>query len=97
MGWTRMAIMAASLVGAMTLGAGNATAQTSPVETLHKVLADYDAFLTRNDPIDAGQRGDLAQASLWPDDSPAAEAKRNHEKLEFKARLDAIPVANLTG
>jgi len=97
MGWGRVAIMAASLVGAMTLGAGSAGAQTSPVEALHKVLADYDAFLTRNDPIDAGQRGDIAQAALWPDDSPAAEAKRNRENLDFKARLDAIPAASLAG
>ena len=97
MGWRRMAIMAASLVGAMSLGAGTASAQTSPVETLHQVLADYDAFLNRNDPIGAGQRGDLTQAARWPDDSPAAEARRNRENVEFKARLDAIPEASLAG
>ena len=83
--------MAASLAGAVTLAAGSATPQTSPAETLHKVLADYDAYLNRNDPIDAGQRGDLALAALWPDDSPAAEARRNQENLDFRARLDAIP------
>jgi uncharacterized protein (DUF885 family) len=73
------------------------SAQTSPAATLHKVLVDYDAFLNRNDPIDAGQRGDLAQAALWPDDSPAAEARRNQDNLDFKARLDAIPAASLGG
>ena len=89
--------MAASLAGAMTLTAGSGTAQTSPVEALHKVLADYDAYLNRNDPIDAGQRGDLALAALWPDDSPAAEARRSQENLDFKARLDAIPATALVG
>jgi len=89
--------MAASLAGAVTLAAGSATPQTSPAETLHKVLADYDAYLNRNDPIDAGQRGDLALAALWPDDSPAAEARRNQENLDFRARLDAIPATALTG
>jgi len=97
MGWGRMAIMAASLVGVMTLGATSAGARPSPADALHKVLADYDAYLNRNDPIDAGQRGDLALAALWPDDSPAAEAKRNQENLDFKARLDAIPATALTG
>jgi uncharacterized protein (DUF885 family) len=96
MGWARVAIMAASLVGAMTLAAGGAAAQTAPAETLHKVLSDYDAFLNRNDPIGAGQRGDIAQAAVWPDDSPAAEARWNQENLEFKARLDAIPATALT-
>ena len=89
--------MAASLAGAMTLTAGSGTAQTSPVEALHKVLADYDAYLNRNDPIDAGQRGNLALAALWPDDSPAAEARRSQENLDFKARLDAIPATALVG
>jgi len=98
MGWIRMAIMAASLVGAATLVSNSAGAQTAhAADALHKVLADYDAFLNRNDPIDAGQRGDLALAALWPDDSPAAEARRNQENLDFKARLDAIPAQALTG
>ena len=89
--------MAASLLGAATLASNSATSQTAPAPALHKVLADYDAFLSRNDPIDAGQRGDLALAALWPDDSPAAEARRNQENLDFKARLDAIPATALTG
>ena len=97
MGWGRVAAMTASLVGAMTLAAGSAAAQTSPAQTLHKVLADYDAYLDRNDPLGAGQRGDMAQAALWPDDSPAAEARRNQDNLDFKARLDAIPATALTG
>ena len=97
MSWARVAIMAASLVGAMTLAGGNATARTSPADRLHKVLADYDAFLNRNDPIDAGQRGDLALAAVWPDESPAAEARRSQDNLDFKARLDAIPAGALSG
>jgi len=97
MGWGRVAAMTASLVGAMTLAVGSAAAQTSPAQILHKVLADYDAYLDRNDPLGAGQRGDMAQAALWPDDSPVAEARRNQENLDFKARLDAIPATALTG
>ncbi len=74
---------------------GNALAQ--PVDPLRAVLKDYDAFYASNDPIGAGQRGDLAAAAVWPDDSPAADARRLVQNRSFKQRLDAIPAAGLSG
>ncbi len=87
--------MAAGLVGA--LAAAGAAAQPSPTGALHQILRDYDAYYAANDPIGAGQRGDLAAAALWPDDSPAAAAERHRQDLAFKGRLDAVPAAGLTG
>ncbi|HEY5289752.1 MAG TPA: DUF885 domain-containing protein, partial [Caulobacteraceae bacterium] len=68
-----------------------------PASALHRILADYDAFWNRNDPVGAGQRGDVAAQALWPDDSPAEEARRHRLDLEFKQRLDAVPAAGLSG
>ena len=76
---------------------GQALAQTAPADRLHTLLKDYDAFYARADPIGAGQRGDLAAAALWPDDSPAAEAARLADNRGFKGRLDAVPASNLSG
>jgi uncharacterized protein (DUF885 family) len=64
---------------------------------LRAILIDYDAFYNRNDPIGAGQRGDQAAKSRWPDDSPAEEARSHRLDLEFKRRLDAVPAAALAG
>jgi len=87
-------VMAGALVAA---GAARAAAPPDPATELHRILADYDAFWNRNDPIGAGQRGDLAAQALWPDDSPAEEARRHGQDLAFKQRLDAVPAAALTG
>jgi uncharacterized protein (DUF885 family) len=88
--------MAAAAAG-MTLSATGTGAQTTLADTLHTILRDYDAFYSHNDPIGAGQRGDLAAAAIWPDDSPAATAAFDKQNLAFKARLDAIPAAGLAG
>ncbi len=72
-------------------------AWAAPSDQLHAILKDYDAFYAKNDPIGAGQRGDLAAAGRWPDDSPAAEARRLADNRAFKQRLDAVPAASLAG
>ena len=91
----------AATLGAALMAAGAGPAVASPdadaPAALHAILADYDAFWNRNDPIGAGQRGDVAAQALWPDDSPAEEARRHRLDLEFKRRLDAVPVAALAG
>jgi uncharacterized protein (DUF885 family) len=95
----------AGLALALALGAllmtGAARAQApAPADAaaaLHAILIDYDAFYNRNDPIGAGQRGDQAAKSRWPDDSPAEEARGHRLDLEFKRRLDAVPAAALAG
>jgi uncharacterized protein (DUF885 family) len=91
----------AATLGAALMAAGAGPAVASPdadaPAALHAILADYDAFWNRNDPIGAGQRGDVAAQALWPDDSPAEEARRHRLDLVFKRRLDAVPVAALAG
>ncbi|WP_174300099.1 DUF885 family protein [Caulobacter sp. S45] len=77
--------------------AGHALAQASGPDQLHAILKDYDTFYAKADPIGAGQRGDLAAAALWPDDSPRAEAERLAQNRTFRRRLDAVPASVLTG
>jgi len=67
------------------------------VDRLRQILRDYDAFDAANDPISAGERGDLAAAARWPDDKPEAQARRHDANLAFQARLNAIPPASLIG
>jgi len=90
----------ATLAAAALLSAAPTHAQPMippPNPALKTLLADYDVFFARNDPIGAGRRGDLAAAAVWPDDSPAAEARRLKDNQVFKQRLDAIPAASLAG
>jgi uncharacterized protein (DUF885 family) len=93
----RQGIVGLALFVATSLVSVPAHAETSASQTLHTILADYDAFNNREDPIAAGQRGDLAAKALWPDDSPAEEAYRHKMDLEFKHRLDSVPASILTG
>ncbi|HEY1561006.1 MAG TPA: DUF885 family protein, partial [Caulobacteraceae bacterium] len=93
----RQGIVGLALLVATSLVSVPAHAETSASQTLHTILADYDAFYNREDPIGAGQRGDLAAKALWPDDSPAEEAYRHKMDLEFKHRLDSVPASILTG
>ncbi len=76
---------------------GQALAQGAPSDRLHAILKDYDTFYARNDPTGAGQRGDLAAAAVWPDDSLAAAARRLAENRRFRRRLDAVPASALSG
>jgi uncharacterized protein (DUF885 family) len=74
-----------------------AAAPTPPQAALHDILKDYDAYLKEADPISAGQRGDLAAAARWPDDRPAAVARRYATLATLQTRLRAISPTALTG
>ena len=69
----------------------------SPSAVLQAIIADYDAFERRIDPIGAAQDGDKAALSRLPDDSPAAEAANTKALQGFQARLKAIPDGALAG
>jgi uncharacterized protein (DUF885 family) len=90
---TRAAVVAA----VFACCAPAARAAIAPATALRALLKDYDAFYNRNDPIGAGQRGDAAALSRWPDDSPPEEARRHRLDLAFQQRLAAIPAAALKG
>jgi len=92
-----MVAIVIGLAACLVALSGALAADVSPAEKLHQILKDYDAFETANDPIGAGQRGDLAAAALWPDDTPAAEARRHSANLAFQARLNALSSASLAG
>jgi uncharacterized protein (DUF885 family) len=92
-----MVAIVIGLAACLAALSGALAADVSPAEKLHQILKDYDAFETANDPIGAGQRGDLAAAALWPDDTPAAEARRHSANLAFQARLNALSSASLAG
>jgi len=83
--------------GIMALVCLTAAAPIPPHVMLHGILADYDAYLRDADPISAGQRGDLAAAARWPDDRPAAVARRYATLATLQTRLRAIPASTLTG
>src|SRR5579875_569705 len=86
-GKTDMKIAAGLTLGLVLAVAGAARAQTAP-EELRAVLHDYDLYYTSNDPIGAGQRGDLKAAAIWPDVSPTADARNQATERTLKARLD---------
>lgn len=58
--------------------------------------ADYSRFLSEIDPVTAGQRGDLAAAARWPDDSPAAIQARRAALQVFQKRLAEAPTQGLS-
>ena len=95
--WRRRGAASGMALAVMLGLAGAAKAEGSAADQLHAILHDYDAFYAQNDPIGAGQRGDLAAAAVWPDDSAGADAARLQAERAFKARLDALPARALTG
>lgn len=73
------------------------SAVARPVATpLAALIAGYETFLRRNDPITAGQEGDRAAQTRLPDNSREGELARRPELAAFKARLDAIDPAGLS-
>ncbi len=68
-----------------------APAAPSPSKALQAIIADYDAFDRRVDPIGAGQDGDREALSRLPDESPAAVAEQARALAAFDARLKTLP------
>lgn len=69
--------------------AGCATAQTT-LDPFESLVADYEAQQLADNPIRAGQEGDLEAAGRWPDASPDAVAARNAAAAAFLDRLQAV-------
>jgi uncharacterized protein (DUF885 family) len=96
-GLSALALLAAAAFVSPSAHAQGSAPQGSAAQTLHTILADYDVFFDREDPIGAGQRGNLLAKASWPDDSAAEEAYRHRMDAEFKRRLDAVPAAAPSG
>ncbi|MEO1039150.1 MAG: DUF885 domain-containing protein [Pseudomonadota bacterium] len=73
------------------------TAFADPAEDFAALVADYEAWRTANNPIAAGQRGDLEAAARWPDASFEAAEQRVAERAAFLERLNAIEADALNG
>ena len=69
-----------------------APAHSAPraVEALDRLMADYEAYLRRNDPISAGMEGDLKSLSLLPDVSRRAELTQRGELQTLIRHAQAI-------
>ena len=61
-----------------------------------RVVADYEAYLLKDDPYSAGQLGDQAALGRLPDVTPAADRARAVALGAFRAKLAAIPAAGLS-
>ena len=86
-----------SILGAvLALGGFVQASHADPRADAETLFRDYDRWLEAADPIDAGQRGDLAAARLWPDDSLAALQARRRDLVAMQARSKVIPAAALT-
>jgi uncharacterized protein (DUF885 family) len=70
-------------------------AAAARADDMATLVRDFDAFSRAQDPVRAAQRGDVAAARRWPDNSPQAVAARKAALLEFQQRLQAIPAAGL--
>ena len=70
-----------------------ARAAATPLTTL---IADYETYLRRNDPIRSGREGDAAAQARLPDQSREGELARRPVLVAFKARLDAVDAAALS-
>jgi len=72
-------------------------AQPAANAELATLLTDYEAFLRANDPIRAGQEGDLAAKSRLPDISRDAERAQQPVLEAFRARALAVATEGLSG
>lgn len=65
-------------------------------EALSELAADYHAYAMGQDPIAAGQAGDIKAKAKLPDVSPGADVLRKSFLEEFRDRLKAIDSAGLS-
>jgi uncharacterized protein (DUF885 family) len=63
---------------------------------LDALIADYEAFMLADDPIEAGRQGDRAALSRLPDVTPKADAARKAALTGFQGRLAALSPESLS-
>lgn len=88
-------LIAAFVVASTTFSIS--AAQAASITPAQRLIADYDAFNSEQDPISAAARGDIAASERWPDDSPAADAARYKAFVAFDNRLKALDPVSLQG
>jgi uncharacterized protein (DUF885 family) len=73
-----------------------AQAPSDPEAALAQVIADFERFHRRVDPVSAGREGDLEAMRRWPDVRPETEAASRKELSAFRERLERIDVKRLS-
>ena len=85
--------LAQTCLGDITVVDGREVCQPIPArDTFDRVLRDYETWRLSEDPVRAGQDGDLDAARVWPDVSPEADARREAQLQAFRTRLDRVEV-----
>jgi uncharacterized protein (DUF885 family) len=90
---------AALLLGAcaVSVNVNSPSVAARPAATpLASLIADYEDYLRRNDPVGAGQEGDAAAQAQLPDNTREGELARRPLLVAFKTRLDAIDASALS-
>lgn len=86
----------AGSVAIFLIALGPAPAFAEVTADLRSIIADYEHFERHADPIRAASRGDAAAAVLWPDNAPAAVARRTRSLQALSARLGALANSQLS-
>jgi uncharacterized protein (DUF885 family) len=92
-GATALLLAACASNGAPLPGPQVVQAATTPLAAL---IADYETYLRRNDPIRSGREGDAAAQARLPDQSREGELARRPVLVAFKTRLDAVDATALS-
>ncbi len=92
-GATALLLAACASNGAPLPGPQVVQAAATPLAAL---IADYETYLRRNDPIRSGREGDAAAQARLPDQSREGELARRPVLVAFKTRLDAVDAMALS-
>jgi uncharacterized protein (DUF885 family) len=92
----RLLIALAVSASPFAVAAAPALPEAAASPALAHVIEDYEAFRTRSEPGEAAREGDRAARSRLGDVSLAADQQRARELKALKARLEALPTAQMS-
>ena len=72
-------------------------AECSEIDSLERLISDFETRNLNDNPYDAGQRGDRAALRLLPDVSYEADKRRRDETSIFLSRHTALSGLSMTG
>ena len=78
------------ILACFALIAAPITAHADPAEDFAALVADFEADRAESNVITRGRRGDLEAASVWPDMSFDAIARRDQAMAAFLERLEGV-------
>ena len=85
--------VAQTCFGDITVVDGREVCEAIPArDTFDRVMRDYESWRESEDPVLAGQNGDLDAAREWPDVSPEADRRRRAQLEAFGERIGRVEV-----